>query len=259
MITSKNAVLYAYVLHLIGRRDFGIDRETLRQSIAEWFFMAHLTRRYTNSPETVMEEDLGSLVRDASDADDFVLRMRTAIDEALTNDFWTINLPSQLATSSANSPTLNSYHAALCLLGAPALFSTLSLSDLLDPTTKGAKASVERHHLFPKGYLRKLGITKTRETNQIANFAFVEWWKNIEISDDGPAEYFPRYREVYEQRAQIGDLTEMMELHALPLDWHNLAYEDFLERRRSLIAKVTRKGYLRLRATAGEEASIVAA
>lgn len=66
----QNLVLHL-VLHLIGRRDFGIDRETLRQSIAEWFFMAHLTRRCTNCPETVMEEDLGSLVRDAGDADDF--------------------------------------------------------------------------------------------------------------------------------------------------------------------------------------------
>jgi hypothetical protein len=58
------------------------------------------------------------------------------------------------------------YYASLCLLYANALFSKMKVSELLDPTTKANKSSVEKHHLFPKNYLKTLGVTeKTRQTN----------------------------------------------------------------------------------------------
>ena len=47
MITSDTALIYCYVLWLIGRRDFGIGISTLRSVMARWFFMAHTTGRYT--------------------------------------------------------------------------------------------------------------------------------------------------------------------------------------------------------------------
>ena len=35
----------------------------------------------------------------------------------------------------------------------------------------------------------------------------------------------------------------MKEMHALPDGWHNMGYEEFLENRRSLMAKVIEKGF----------------
>ena len=55
MVTSENALVYTYILWLIGRRDFRLDVKTLRKVIARWFFMAHTTRRYTSSPESQIE------------------------------------------------------------------------------------------------------------------------------------------------------------------------------------------------------------
>lgn len=246
MITSKNALIYSYVLFLIGRRDYQLSPEVLRQVSAEWFFMVSMTGRYASSPETTMEADLARMTR-AGDGEAFVENLRTAIAEELTDDFWTINLPSRLATSGARTPTLSAYNAALCLLGAKALFSQLDVSSLLDPTTTGNKAAVERHHLFPKGYLKKLGMTKTRETNQIANFAYVEWWKNIEIADRPPSEYFPQYVEAYAANGGAEELDRQLKWHALPGGWHEMQYEDFLEARRLLIAATTRQGFERLR------------
>jgi hypothetical protein len=52
MITSENAILYTYVLWLIGRRDFGVQLHTLREVIARWFFMAHTTGRWSCPRET---------------------------------------------------------------------------------------------------------------------------------------------------------------------------------------------------------------
>jgi hypothetical protein len=51
-----------------------------------------------------------------------------------------------------------------------------------------ARKGIERHHLFPRAYPRShLKVTDSREINQIANMALVEWADNIAISDDAPA------------------------------------------------------------------------
>lgn len=115
MITSQTALLYSYVFYLIGKQDFHVDHYTLRNLIARWFFMASMTGRYTGSPETVMEQDLARL-RGLSTAAEFEQTIDRVIDAAFTEDFWHITLPENLATSSARSPSLFAYYAALNLL-----------------------------------------------------------------------------------------------------------------------------------------------
>jgi hypothetical protein len=124
-------------------------------------------------------------------ADGFVHILENACDLALTEDYWRITLPNGLATSSPRSPSLFAYNAALVLLEARALFSKLKVSELLDPVSQGIRGAVERHHLFPKGYLKSLGIADLRETNQIANYALVEWGDNMKITDQPPSRYLP--------------------------------------------------------------------
>src|SRR5207244_1230436 len=68
MISSENALLFSYALWLVGRIDFGIALPTLRTVIARWFFMAHTTGRYTSSPESALEFDLGR-ISDLSEQD----------------------------------------------------------------------------------------------------------------------------------------------------------------------------------------------
>ena len=49
---------------------------------------------------------------------------------------------------------------------------------------------IERHHLFPKGYLKKLGSLRPREKpTKSPTYAYVEWGDNAAISDQAPAEY----------------------------------------------------------------------
>lgn len=242
MISSKIALLYSYAFYLIGKYDYGVDHYTLRNIIARWFFATVLTSRYSSSPESVMEQDLNRL-RDVKDAAGFIQLLNHIINSLLTEDFWNITLPNELETSSSNTPSLFTYYASLVLLKAPVLFSKLSVADLLDPATKAKKAALERHHLFPRAYLEKLGITEVRDTNQIANYALVEWSDNIEISDTAPAEYFPEYQNRYDEK----DWETMRFLHALPKGWELLSYADFLEQRRKGIAKVIRAGFEQLK------------
>jgi hypothetical protein len=240
-ISSQVNVLYAYTFYLIGKYDFQVPLFELREIIARWFYMASLTARYSASAESQMEADLANL-RDISTAEEFVSLLDASISTHFTNDFWQINLPSDLATSSSRSPSLFSYYAALNVLDAKGLFSQLKVSDLLHAGFKSNKSSLEKHHLFPKNYLVSLGIGDQRVRNQIANFALVEWSDNIKISDSSPQEYM----EIMKERFDHDQLREMFYWHALPDDWQNMPYEEFLVVRRQKIADIIQAGYHKL-------------
>lgn len=241
MISSENNLLFSYMLYLIGRTEYKVPEFELRRVITRWFFMSAVTGRFTKSPESAMEFDLAQL-RGVDTADGFVKMLNQICEKTLNSDFWAVSLPNDLATSSPNSPSLFAYYAALILLDARALFSQLKVSELLDPTIHGNRSAVERHHLFPKGFLSKQGITSTRDTNQIANYALVEWGDNSGISNQAPYDYLPIMKERYNQT----EINQMYALHALPNNWENLTYSEFLEKRRELMAKVIADGYAKL-------------
>ena len=44
MINSQTALMYSYIVYLIGRTEFKVPEQDLRGAIARWFFMASLTR-----------------------------------------------------------------------------------------------------------------------------------------------------------------------------------------------------------------------
>lgn len=192
-----------------------------------------------------MEFDLARL-RDVDTADGFLKMLTHICDITLTNDFWAVSLPNDLATSSPRSPSLFAYNAALVLLDAKALFSKIKVADLLDPAMHANRSAVERHHLFPKGYLSQQGITSVRETNQIANYALVEWGDNANIADQAPSACLPNMKDRFTQ----AEIERMYHLHALPFNWEHMDYKDFLEKRRELMAQVIAEGYATL--VAGE-------
>lgn len=252
MLTSANNFLYCYLIFLIGRHEYGVGHSELREAVARWFFMASLTGRYTGSPETILEADLRRF-SEANSADEFVEIIDHVIDTQLTEDFWKVSLPDLLESSAAWSPYLFGYYASLNLLDAKALFSNMKINDLFDPGQKQTKSPVERHHLFPKAYLSSIGVTGTTRTNQIANFAFVEWADNIDISDKKPSEYFS------ERFAMLppADREQAAFWHALPPEWEHMDYAEFLRARRLRIASVVEAGFKQLRA-GGAPATAVA-
>ena len=248
MITSENAVIYTYALWLIGKRDFGVKRRILRATIARWFFMAHTSGRYTSSPETQIESDLSRLSSlSLGNADGFCETLDGIVRSNFTGDYWEISLPNRLDTSSARSPVLFAYWAALNILDADVLFSRLKVRELLEPASRAPRA-IERHHLFPRAHLASQGITSNPRVNAIANMAFVDWSENDEIGAKSPLEYWPAMT--------AGMPAEVLERqtawHALPVGWEQLEYDVFLNRRRLLMARVIREGFGRLWGHEGE-------
>jgi len=241
MISSQSNLLFAYILYLMGRTEYGLEEHRLRALIAQWFFMTALTGRYTSSTETMMEFDLARF-RGLTDAVSFATVLEDICRGTLTSDYWSINLPQALATAAAWSPSMFAFFSALNLHDARVLFSELKASELMDPSTKGPRTSLERHHLFPKAYLKSIGITEPRDTNQLANFTMVEWGDNSKIGDKPPAEYLPEIK----TRFSGDELERMYYWHALPDNWENLEYPYFLQQRRELMARVIRDAYLKL-------------
>ncbi len=241
MISSENNLMFTYLMYLIARRDYDIDRRTLRQVISKWFFMTSLTGRYTGSFETQVEQDL-RIVAKAKTSDEFIEILDEITQTTLTSDYWKIQLPALLKTSSAYNPRVFAYKASLILLNAHPLFSSTQLVSLLDQSSKAPRDAVERHHLFPKAYLKRIGIERVVDRNQIANYAFVEWPDNSIIADQSPSEYFPPLF----NHLQPEEQKNARFWHALPNDWERMDYWDFLEKRRKLMADVIRKGFEKL-------------
>ncbi|HRT92460.1 MAG: DUF262 domain-containing protein [Candidatus Methanoculleus thermohydrogenotrophicum] len=241
LISSQMAVLYTYALWLIGKRDFKVNLYRLREVMARWFFMATLTGRYTGSPEARFEQDM-ALLRGANRADDFVRILDEQISAVLTKDYWEVTLPNELETAAARNTAQFAYYATLCLLEARVLYSKMKVSELLDPTTKAKKTALERHHLFPRKYLQRIGVREKRLINQVANYALVEWSDNIKISDRAPRDYVPEL----EKRFASDELQQMYDWHGLPSNWYELDYEDFLKERRRRIALIIKFGFERL-------------
>src|SRR5262249_29200878 len=129
-----------------------------------------------------------------------------------TGDYWEITLPNRLDTSSPRSPALSAYWAALNLLDAELLFSSLRVKELLDPGTTPPR-SIERHPLFPKALLASRGLTNPRQINAIANMAFIDWPDNASIGAGDPLTYWP----VMSERVDPQRLRRQVYWHALPV------------------------------------------
>ncbi|WP_420407482.1 GmrSD restriction endonuclease domain-containing protein [Hoeflea sp.] len=240
MISSQNALLYAYAFYLWGREELGVAEHILQRTIGRWFFFTSLTGRYTSSPESVMEQDLNRLKGTAT-GEEFVSLLNELIASELTNDYWTITLPSDLATSSARNPQLFAYVASQNRLGARVLFSNKKVAELIDPALRATKKPLERHHLFPRGWLEDNGVEDLREINQIANYALLEWPDNIDIGKKAPFDYFGEIEKRFADQPEVWN--KMLADHALPDKWQSMKYPEFLQARRILMADIIRKGF----------------
>ena len=225
-------------MFLIGREEYKMDMFELRKLISQWFFMCIITGRYTGSPESQMEFDLSQL-RGIYSVEQFKNVLLNIINTKFTDDFWNITLPNNLATSSATSPSMYAYYASLNILNADGLFSKMKVHDLLQEGLRSKKSPLEIHHLFPKAYLISIGITEQQQTNQIANYALVEWSDNIKIADTAPAEYLPKYLSRLTQEQQ----KQQYYWHALPEGWEHMNYFEFLKQRRILMAQTVKEAF----------------
>ena len=241
LISSANNIANAYILFLIAKINVGLERKELERYIGKWFSFSSITSRYSFSPESQMESDLN--VFRTRDRKEFIKSLTSIVDNEITNDFWEITVPNKLLVSSSKNNALrNAFFACLIRKGAPVLFSDRKVADLFEPSLKLKRKSLEKHHLFPRNYLLEEFKLEKRQINQVANFTYLEYPDNVDISDDPPRVYFNKIREEqYTDKANV--LAGMMREHCLPEDFYDMKYEGFLQARRVLMAKVVRETF----------------
>ena len=240
IIASSNAVVFSYVLYLIGKLEYKVDSVRLNQIISKWFFMSAITYFYTGSTESEVERQFADL-RNVHTADEFIDYLERSIASRFTDDYFKLTLPNELNTSSAISRAWYGYIASQIVLNNPMLFSTSGLAKYLLPGASGTKNAVDKHHIFPKNYLTQIGYTTDRDRNQAANFTYLDYVTNIDISDDAPALYIERYKE------KLGEEYKThCDNHALPENFETMDYMEFLSQRRTLMAQIIKKAFARL-------------
>lgn len=238
LIASSNAVVFSYVLYLLAKYDYKLDAMSLKKCISKWFFMSTITYFYTGSTESEVENQFADL-RDVHTAEEFIDYIDKVIETHFTDDYFKLTLPSELNSAAAISPAWNGYIAAQIVLNTPMLFSNTPVSKYFVIGSSGTKNAIDKHHIFPKHYLEQIGYTNDRDRNQLANFTYLDYATNIEISDKAPVDYVSGYRE------KLGEegYKKACEQNALPENFETMQYSEFLEKRRQLMAQVVRKAY----------------
>lgn len=241
LIASSNAVVFSYVLYLIAKYDYKLDSISLRKCISKWFFMSTITYFYTGSTESEVENQFADL-RDVNTSEEFIAYIDRIISTRFTDDYFNLTLPSELNSAAAISPAWNGYIAAQIVLNNPMLFSNTPVSKYFIIGSSGTKNAIDKHHIFPKHYLEQIGYTNDRDRNQLANFTYLDYVTNIDISDKAPADYVNAYRQ------KLGDdgYKKTCEQNALPENFEKMEYSVFLEKRRQLMAQLVRKAYMEL-------------
>lgn len=244
LISSKYTVVFGYIIYLIGKFQYQVPQAELRRIITLWLFMTSVTSYYTSSSsaESSIEKIFADL-RTIKSPQDFVRYLQNQIDLYLTDDFFRVTLPADLNSSASVSPSWFAYLASLNVLGSKLLFSNVPASNFWLAGSHGSLSSIDKHHLYPKNYLSKIGINSYRDINQIANFTYIDKTTNIVIKDNPPAVYIEQMRNL------MGDdeFQNSLSNNAIPKDFGQDNYFEFLRKRRALMAEIVRKAYLKLR------------
>ena len=241
LVASNYVVVFSYVLYLIGKNEYKVNPVELRKVITRWIFMSTVTSFYSSSPESTVERQLADL-RSISDACGFVAYLNQTIKQRMNDSYFNVELINGLTSSSATSPVWFGYIASINVLGTPMLFSNTPLSKYWVLGSDGMKKAIDKHHIFPKQYLADIGIPDDRDRNQLANFTYLDFNTNIDISDDAPALYVERYKEKLGEKEYAKACAD----NALPKNFETLDYFDFLAARRVMMASIIRKAFEKL-------------
>lgn len=241
LVASNYVVVFSYVLYLIGKDEYKVQPIELRKVITRWIFMTTVTSFYSNSPESTVERQLADL-RSVKSAPDFVEYLNQSIRQQMNESYFNVELINDLTSSAASSPVWFGYIASINVLGTPMLFSNTPLSKYWVLGSDGMKKAIDKHHIFPKQHLAEIGIPDDRDRNQMANFTYLDYNTNIDISDDAPLLYASRYKAKLGEEGYARACAE----NALPEGFENMSYFEFLEKRRVLMSGIIKKAYEKL-------------
>lgn len=162
----------------------------------------------------------------------------------LSEAFWNNVLVTSLDTSVTSSPFFNLFIMAQVYEKDFAFLSkSMTVQHLIEE--RG-----DVHHVFPKDYLKKNGITNRSMYNQIANYVYTEQVVNLAVRNKPPKIYLSKIlSEDVEHMSEISTKEELDKnflMNAVPqslYDMEAMDYQSFLIERRRLMAKKIERFY----------------
>lgn len=244
LVNSAMALDFAYTLYLRLKNTKEVEVSEIKKVIQKWYVLSVLTGRYTTSPETSFYRDIRSINEKG------IIQTLKDIEAATLSDaFWDARLVQELSYTSTINPSYQVYLAAQVFFNDTSLLSnSITVRELIESIG-------DVHHIFPKAYLKKNGVQKSKY-NQNANFAYLDTQVNKAISDDAPNKYFSKAFEQCEtKKIKIGSITDIdqlknnLEMNCIPeevINMDNSNYDEFLEKRRQMMAQKIKKYYYSL-------------
>ncbi len=184
-----------------------------------WYVCTLIWGRYSTSVESRMRQDLLAVVENKDPVDALIERLRQTRGHLRVE-------PQDFDVAEARSRIFPLLYLLSRVNDVPDFCSGLKLSK----ANLGKLGMLQRHHIFPKAYLRKHGITNRYETNALANFTWLTMPCNTKIGPTPPEEYFPHYEAMH---------PGVLASHWIPMDeqlWRIENYHEFLAVRRELLA-----------------------
>ncbi len=245
LLNSQMTQDFVYTLFLILQLGNEVPKVQIKHYIQKWFVLSTLTGRYIGSPESQMDRDLRGIASKG-----FVQFLKDNEDALLSDTFWSVRLVQNLETTSVTSPYYSTYLAAQAFNKENSLLSNcIHVGDLF-------RSAGDVHHIFPKEYLKKSGITDKSAYNQVANYAYLDTGVNISISDKAPSDYFSTALHQCETgEMKIGTITNEKEFwenlseNCIPAEIIHMAasdYQQFLQERRAMMAMKIKEYYYSL-------------
>jgi hypothetical protein len=221
-ITSPALLASPFLLISLGfygaRRSYNLAAAEA-QGLRRWVLLANAKGRYSRgSSETLLDQDL-KILRDGGGFQELLDRLRTQVGRLDVT-------PEELEGRNQRSALFKTMFLAFQAADARDWHSNLVIA----LSHVGNAHQLQFHHIFPKAVLKSTATT--RETDDIANLAFISGKANRKISAKEPALYFPEV-----QKAN-GDQPFMSQ--CIPTDPDLLTverYKSFLAERRRLIAE----------------------
>lgn len=245
LVNSNMALDFAYTIYLLLKESGEVPVEDIKRYVQKWYVLSVLTGRYSSSPESAFARDIRRINESG------VLAILKEIEDAqLSDNFWDVALVQNLSYTSTNNPTY------LVFLAAQVFFNDISLLSNNVPVRELIVLGGDVHHIFPKQYLVDNHFDKT-QYNQEANYVFLDRPVNISIGKKAPNIYFAeaKNRCLSDSPGQSGLINDIdkfyanLEVNCVPIETIEMNYtnyNEFLEKRRKLMAAKIKKYYYSL-------------
>ncbi|MGL4484501.1 MAG: GmrSD restriction endonuclease domain-containing protein [Anaerovoracaceae bacterium] len=235
----KNAVNYAYAMYLRGK-ELSVNDAKLKSLVRRLLVISLLSGRHSGSFESQWTQDFQKMVN-ISSLEELVTTLER---QTLTDVFWDDTLPSRFDNSNINSSLWSLYTLAQNYLGNQSFLSSTLVRDM---------KTAQVHHIYPKKYLIKNGISNKNLYNQLSNYVYLHDQINNKIDDKAPKVYLGKVLEFAGSfGSELNNDTELrknFKENCIPLltcEGTKENYMDFLKERALLMSQKIKEYYSKL-------------